>query len=62
MALSEVSNGSQELMCMSSVLPNWKQIVGGPTNSDLACTDIWLYANIKIQLTKTFQVTEKIKS
>jgi hypothetical protein len=62
MALSEMSYGSQKVMCMSSAVPNLKQLGGGPTNSDLAFTDILLFANMKILLTETFQVTAKIKS
>ena len=62
MALSEMSYGSQEVMCMSSAVPNRKKLDGGPTNSGLACTDILPSANMNNQLTETFEFNAKMKS
>jgi len=59
MALSRMSYGNQKVMCLSSAVPNWKQLRGDPTNCGPACTDILLFANMKIQLTETFQFNAK---
>ena len=42
-------------MCMSSAVPNCKQIADGPKKYGLVFTDILLFSNIKIQLTGTFE-------
>ena len=49
-------------MCMSSAVPNYKQIADGPKKYGLVFTDILLFSNIKIQLTGTFEIAAKIKS
>ena len=67
MAHSEMSyalrhGASQHVIFMSLAVPNWKQLASGPKNTGLACNDILLFANIKIQLTWKLEVTVKIKS
>jgi hypothetical protein len=46
--------GASQHVIMPSAVPNLKQLVVRPRNSGLACTDILLFANMKIHLTGTF--------
>jgi hypothetical protein len=65
MARTEMAYTSQvasQHVIMLSVFSNLKHLGGGPTNSGVACNDFLLFANMKIQLTGTFEVTAKIKS
>jgi hypothetical protein len=57
-AYALVQDASQQVI-MASAVPNWKQLMEFPTNFGLASTESLLFAHMKIQLTRTFEITEK---